>query len=123
MGFMDDLKSRLAAQIAQVASQKNPQLVGLINELMVNRPTAGLPDLVDAFEKQGLAYLMNSWVSSGQNLPITPQQIESVLGSDKIQKFAAGAGISPDQVKQLLAQHLPQIVDQLTPNGRPPATP
>lgn len=120
MGFMDDLKARMADKVAQTLSQKSPEVVGLVNELMVNRPTTGLIDLVDQFEKAGLDHLMKSWVGTGQNLPITPQQLTQVLGDDKLQKFAAGLGADPEKVKQLLAQHLPEVVDKLTPDGRLP---
>lgn len=120
MGFMDDLKARMADRVAQTLSQKSPEVVGLVNDLMGNRPTTGLIDLVDQFEKAGLDHLMKSWVGTGQNLPITPQQVTQVLGDDKLKAFAAGLGADPEKVKQLLAQHLPEVVDQLTPDGRLP---
>lgn len=120
MGFMDDLKARMTARLAETVAQKNPQVAGLVNDLMGNRPTTGLIDLVDQFEKAGLEHLMKSWVGTGQNLPITPQQVTQVLGDDKLSAFAAGLGADPQKVKELLAQHLPQVVDQLTPDGRLP---
>ena len=81
----------------------------------------GLGALVQAFEGQGLGNLVNSWVSTGQNLPISPDQIHKVLGASQVSQFAQQAGIAPDNAGALLAQLLPQVVDKLTPNGQLPA--
>ncbi len=50
----------------------------------------------------------------------TAEQIQSVVGRENIQKFAAKAGIDPDQASAKLAEYLPQVVDKLTPNGEVP---
>jgi uncharacterized protein YidB (DUF937 family) len=67
-----------------------------------------------------LGNIVNSWVGTGQNLPITAQQIQQVLGSNTIKDLAAKAGISTDEVSSHLTQLLPTIVDKLTPNGQIP---
>ena len=59
-------------------------------------------------------------MGTGQNLPITAQQIQQVLGSNTIKDLAAKAGISTDEVSSHLTQLLPTIVDKLTPNGQIP---
>jgi uncharacterized protein YidB (DUF937 family) len=66
--------------------------------------------------------LVSSWVSTGQNLPISADQIQNVLGSEQVKELAAKAGISPDVVSSHLAQLLPMLVDKLTPNGQVPQT-
>jgi len=81
--------------------------------------TNGLSSLLHAFESGGLGHLFQSWVGSGQNLPVSPQQIESVLGSSGLlQRIAQAAGMQPADVAQHLSVVLPQIVDHLTPNGQ-----
>ncbi|MCW2275979.1 DUF937 domain-containing protein [Rhodoblastus acidophilus] len=82
--------------------------------------TAGLDALLNQFRGAGHEQQVNSWVGAGQNQPISPDQINSVLGQGKIAEIAAQAGISPQQMSQLLAQALPTLVDKLTPGGRMP---
>ncbi len=73
------------------------------------------------FNQRGLGDVVSSWVSTGKNLPISPEQIQNVLGSSQIQALAAKAGIDPAKASAAIAQILPQIVDKATPNGQIPA--
>lgn len=81
----------------------------------------GLGGLVQAFSRNGLGDIANSWVSTGQNLPITPDQIHKVLGAQQVSQFAAQAGLAPDAAGSTLAALLPALVDTLTPDGAVPA--
>ena len=63
---------------------------------------------------------MTSWVGTGQNLPISAEQIQNVLGSERVKQFAAKAGISPEVASSKLAELLPAVVDRLTPDGKAP---
>jgi uncharacterized protein YidB (DUF937 family) len=76
--------------------------------------------LAHQYTANGLGDVIHSWISTGQNLPISPEQVQKVLGSDQVQAIAAKAGISPEAAQSGLAQVLPQIVDRLTPNGEVP---
>ncbi|MBS0370846.1 MAG: DUF937 domain-containing protein [Proteobacteria bacterium] len=98
----------------------NPLLAGMMQ--LINDPqTGGLAGLVQAFQNGGLGEIAKSWVSTGQNLPISAEQIQSVLGSSGIlQNLAGQFGLSSEQVSGQLAELLPQIVDKLTPNGALP---
>lgn len=82
--------------------------------------SAGLDGLLNQFRGAGHSETVNSWVGDGANRPISPDQISNVLGQGKIAEIAAQAGISPEQMSQLLAQALPTLVDKLTPGGRLP---
>jgi uncharacterized protein YidB (DUF937 family) len=81
----------------------------------------GLQNVVSQFEKTGLGDTMKSWISLGQNLPITADQIRQVLGSDKVKELAATVGLPADKIAELLAQHLPQAIDKVTPDGKIPS--
>lgn len=98
----------------------SPLLAGIMQ--LVNDPqTGGLAGLVQAFQNGGLGEIAKSWVSTGQNLPISAEQIQSVLGSSGIlQNLASQFGLSSEQVSGQLAELLPQVVDKLTPNGAIP---
>jgi uncharacterized protein YidB (DUF937 family) len=78
----------------------------------------GLAGLVQAFQKNGLGEIVSSWVSTGQNLPITPSQIEQGLDGDLLSQLASRAGLSSGAAGSQLAGLLPDVVDKLTPNGK-----
>lgn len=115
MGLLDGLLGQLGGLFGGGAQQKN--LVNGVLE-MLNRPGAGgLADIVKGFESSGLSELVQSWVSTDKNLPATAQHIEQGLGLEKITALAQSVGLSPDVVKTNLATVLPQLIDQLTPDG------
>jgi uncharacterized protein YidB (DUF937 family) len=80
----------------------------------------GISGLLQQFNSKGLGNIVSSWISTGQNLPITREQLQSGLGEEQIKAIAAKAGISPEAANAGLAQILPQMVDRLTPNGQVP---
>jgi uncharacterized protein YidB (DUF937 family) len=61
-----------------------------------------------------------SWVGTGENQSVTPDQVEQAVGSDTVAKVAEDAGISHDEAKSQMAGALPGIIDKLTPNGKLP---
>jgi len=65
----------------------------------------------------GLIETVGSWMGNGENASIDPSQIGDLLGSDKISEFADKLGISTDSAKQALADALPEVVNQATPEG------
>jgi uncharacterized protein YidB (DUF937 family) len=88
---------------------------------MVNDPAhGGLEGLVRSFQDKGLGGIVDSWVSTGKNLPISPDQIAQGLGSGELSSLASRLGMSQGDVSSKLAQLLPDVVDKLTPNGQVP---
>jgi uncharacterized protein YidB (DUF937 family) len=82
----------------------------------------GIEGVVAEFEKTGLGQQAKSWISTGPNLPITSEQIQQALGSEKVKELAAKFGIPVDKVADLLAQYLPTAIDKATPEGKLPPT-
>ena len=80
----------------------------------------GLGDLIGRFQQGGLGDVISSWISHGQNLPISADQISQVLGHDTLGQLAQQTGLSHGDLAGQLSQMLPQIVDQLTPHGQVP---
>ena len=80
----------------------------------------GLGGLVEMLNKSGLGQQAASWVSNGDNLPISADQIGKVLGSGPLADLAGKFGIDPQQLSGSLAQYLPEVVNQMTPQGRLP---
>jgi uncharacterized protein YidB (DUF937 family) len=88
----------------------------------------GLGSLLEAFTKNGMGQQADSWQSTGQNLPISADQLSQVLGSlggggagglgDILGQLAGKAGVSREDAAGHLSELLPNIVDKLTPNGK-----
>lgn len=116
MGLLDSVVGALAGG----QSGGNNALLETVLQLINNPQTGGLAGLVQSFQQGGLGEIVNSWVSAGANLPISPEQIQRVLGNSSLQGLAAQLGVSPEQASGSLADLLPQVVDQLTPNGQVP---
>ena len=76
-----------------------------------------LSDLVQKFAGGDLAEVVQSWLGEGENAPIEPEQVESVLGEDQVAAFAEKLGISHESARQALADALPEVVDKATPAG------
>lgn len=81
----------------------------------------GLGALVSKLQQGGLGDVVNSWVSTGQNLPVSGQQLHAALGSDTLGPLARQLGLGEGDLAGGLAGLLPQVVDGLTPNGHLPS--
>ena len=80
----------------------------------------GLGGLVEQFARHGMGDVAKSWVGTGQNLPISPDQLGQVLGGDTIGKMAGQLGMNQGDLLGQLSHMLPQVVDKLTPQGQIP---
>jgi uncharacterized protein YidB (DUF937 family) len=115
MGLLDDI----AGQVLGSAKQGGQSaLINAVVGMLGNQGAGGLTGLVEQFAGKGLGDIINSWVGTGTNLPVTPEQIQHGLGSNTINQISQQAGLTPAQVTSHLSELLPQIVDKLTPNGK-----
>ncbi|MBS0417453.1 MAG: DUF937 domain-containing protein [Proteobacteria bacterium] len=94
-------------------------LISEVISMLQNRP-GGLGGLLQSFQQGGLGHIFQSWIATGQNLPVSPDQLQGALGSDWIAKIAQATGLPANEVSQHLSSLLPQVVDHLTPNGQMP---
>jgi uncharacterized protein YidB (DUF937 family) len=117
MGLLDDLVSELGGSLEGNAGAHQDLLQGVMG-MFAN--SGGLAGLASAFQRGGLGHLVSSWISTGQNLPVSAAQITQVLGSQKVSELAAKVGLSPQAAGASLAQLLPALVDRMTPNGQIP---
>jgi len=116
MGLLDEMENK--AVTSMLGNSSNPLATSLLQ--MINHQPGGLSGLAQSFHEKGFGGIMSSWVGTGQNLPITADQIQHVLGSEQVKELAAKAGISPDLASSSLATMLPSLIDKLTPNGQMP---
>ena len=77
----------------------------------------GLASLINKFQASGLGGKMNSWIGKGDNLPMTEDEVKSVVGPDQVSAVASELGVSSDEATKKIAGLLPTIIDRLTPDG------
>lgn len=82
--------------------------------------SGGLSDLVKQLQQNGFGEQANSWVGTGENKQINPNDLAKALGADELDELTHQTGMSRDQLLEGLSQYLPQVVDSMTPNGRLP---
>jgi uncharacterized protein YidB (DUF937 family) len=116
MSLLDQVVGALAG--GETGNSGN--LLQAVLQLVTNPQTGGLEGIIRSFQQGGLGELVNSWVANGQNLPVSGEQIEHVLGGSALHDLAAQLGVSPQQASGSLADVLPQLIDRMTPNGEVP---
>jgi uncharacterized protein YidB (DUF937 family) len=125
MGLLDSIVGQVSGALAGAApgaGPVHPGLLEVVTAMLSNSQangTSGLQGLVQQFEQQGLGHLVQSWIGTGENLAITPDQVQAVLGEPHIQAVARQLGLSTADVTNQLAGLLPHAVDAATPGGSP----
>lgn len=115
MGLLDGLAGQVLGQMTGGGQGQGNQLMQLALALIQN---GGLSQLLGKFQQAGLADQAASWVGTGQNMPISADQLKAALGSGTIADIAGKLGMSQGEAAGGLANMLPQLVDQLTPRGQ-----
>jgi len=118
MGLLDELAGGLAGKSFSGGDRNKlfESIMGLVN----NPHSGGLSGLVQMFKDKGLGDTISSWISTGENLPVSADQIKHVLGADQIQQISKGVGVSQEEISKGLAGLLPEVIDKLTPEGKVP---
>ena len=91
------------------------EIASVVNKLIADQ--GGVAGLVSKFEAGGLGDTVKSWVGTGPNLPVSPDQVHQALGGDLMQQLASKTGLSTQDLAHKLSQFLPDVVDKLTPGG------
>ena len=120
MGLLDQIGGAVGGALGQgkgggIAAVLLPQLIA-----MLSKPGA-LGNLTSAFQGAGLGNVLQSWLGTGQNLPISGDQVKQVLGSGTVADLAKSAGIGESETSNALAGLLPQVIDKLSPGGSMPS--
>jgi uncharacterized protein YidB (DUF937 family) len=87
-----------------------------LDQLASHLGNGGLEGIVAKFQQGGMTEIVQSWIGTGGNLPISSEQITAVLGSEQVQSLTHALGIDSSQ----LAHALPGLIDHLTPGGQLP---
>jgi uncharacterized protein YidB (DUF937 family) len=112
MGLLGDALNR-------VPDSSGVQVVALVTGMLSDQKTGGLNGLMQKFKAAGLGEVFESWMGTGDNVLISADQITSVFGAPQIAEMAAKVGLSPDVLSGKLADALPHVVNEMTPDGMP----
>ena len=87
MGLLDALAREFLPKLFEGARANPSPLVNIITSLLTNPQTGGLGGLVESFKGQGMEDIINSWIGTGKNMPISPSEIMKALGNDRLRGF------------------------------------
>jgi len=119
MGLFDEVMA-VTGLAGSPQAEQHAGALGAIMEYVNSPQVGGISGLQKMFEEKGLGGIMSSWVGSGENRPISAEQLQSVLHSGALQQVAEKAGIDPSQLTSMMSTLLPHVVDKLTPDGQAP---
>jgi len=119
MGLLDDVMA-MAGMGGGAQSQQHVGALGMLLNYINSPQVGGISGLQQMFQQKGLGNVVASWIGTGQNLPISADQLQGVLHGDALQNIAAKTGMDAGQLTSILSQMLPHAVDKLTPNGQVP---
>ncbi len=127
MGLLDSILGSVLGGSGRSQSSGQAALINAVIQMVANKAggsaSGGLGGLIGALTQGGLGNVASSWVSTGQNLPVSAEQLQSALGSGgggMLAQLAQQAGLSNGETADQLSQILPGLVDQLTPDGQIP---
>jgi uncharacterized protein YidB (DUF937 family) len=86
--------------------------------LMMLQKNGGLDGVLGKFRQAGMGAQADSWVSNGQNMNLSPDQLQQIFGSGSINDIASQLGMSQNQTGSAMSQMLPELINQLTPQGQ-----
>jgi uncharacterized protein YidB (DUF937 family) len=112
MSLLQDLLGKV---VSRIATSKQAQSV--MGELLKK---VTLSALSERFTKAGLEKVFASWLSQGNNLPLNKDDVRKLVGEEHIQALASEHNVSDEEIEKMIADHLPDLVDQLSPDGTLP---
>ncbi|QRN41245.1 MAG: DUF937 domain-containing protein [Neisseriaceae bacterium] len=134
MSLIDDIKKIAGSAIAgntdqligsfikeRLESGNMKQIITIMTELIGEQGSiGGFEALIKKFDTANLGELIQSWIGSGKNMPLTMEQVQSVFGVDWIQTLSDKVGMSSTILTGLISQFLPLVVDEATREGNVP---
>jgi uncharacterized protein YidB (DUF937 family) len=109
------LFDKLGGILGEVTAAAAP---ALISSVLSKTNMGDLQGLVSKLQAGGLGAQVQSWLGNGSNMPVSAEQLQAALGDEHIKQLAEKFGVPADKVLSLLSEHLPQTVDQASPNGK-----
>lgn len=117
------LQSILGSLLGGGSQQQGGQQQGGLGGLLGGGLGGGLGGLLSRFQQNGMGDLAQSWVGTGPNRPVSPDQLQQVFGEQQVDQWAQQSNIPKHDLLSQLSQYLPGAVDKMTPDGHVPADP
>jgi uncharacterized protein YidB (DUF937 family) len=137
MGLLDDLignvfgaasgrnqrQDPLSSVLAGLAGGSQGQGGNLLLQLALSllQQNGGLEGVLGRFRQGGLGQQADSWVSNGENMNISANELQQIFGSSTLRDLASQLGMPEEQAGSTMAQVLPELINHLTPQGQVPA--
>ena len=119
MSMFDDLLAELNTRFS-LGDKAGPLLTSLLS-LMTGNGQGGIGGFIDRLRQGGLSQQVASWIGTGPNAAVAPDQLAQAMGPDTVDRIASSAGVPPATGRSVLAFLVPKVVDLLTPGGNVPA--
>ena len=120
MGLLDRAIEMLGDNHLPMMDSRTRLLQAALSLLANNGQLGGLHGLVERFQEAGLGNAIGSWIGTGQNIPITGNQMQQALGEGQLQQISEEASLSQKETADRLSDMLPDLIDKLTPGGHIP---
>ena len=121
-GGLGDILGGLAGGSGRSSGGAAGGLGGLLGSLLPvlggMLANGGLQKVLSGFQANGLSSQANSWVGTGENAPISGDDVKKVVSADELSQIAAKLGVSEDEAADAVAQVLPTVVDKVSPEGQ-----
>ena len=106
--------------VTRALSKRQDDKVGSGEDAAPASPESGLGSLIEKFRQGGLEDLIKSWIGTGPNKQIAPNQLQQALGPDTVAHLERETGMPRDDLLTQLSRLLPDVIDKLTPDGKLP---
>ena len=113
-------KAKIGGLIMSVLLGGNKQGAMSSDGAAAGGSSSPLGGLMEQFKNKGMGDIVKSWVGSGENQQITPEQVKEGIGHDKLNEMAQKSGLSVSDLASKLSKYLPGVIDKLTPSGKLP---
>jgi uncharacterized protein YidB (DUF937 family) len=120
MGMLEDMMGKMGGQAPGAGAGAGGGQGALVQAVLGMLAGGGLQSILQGFNSNGLGQILQSWIGTGANQPVTPDQVRQSLGEERISQLAQQTGMEQSTVASQLSQLLPGLVDKLTPNGQLP---
>jgi uncharacterized protein YidB (DUF937 family) len=118
MALMDSIMNLLKGVLGgQQGAESGDMMSNLVQQIIENGFPGGAGGLLQQLQQAGLGEQVQSWLSNGPNMPVSPDQIHDALGG-QIGQLAQQFGVPPDVISQAMSQFLPGLIDRMSQNGR-----
>jgi uncharacterized protein YidB (DUF937 family) len=120
MGIFDKIESAVGSSGGEGNMNQQQHESLMQHAMQMFGSNQALSGLLGNAQSHGLGGIVQSWISKGENQPIQPNQVENLVGQERLQQLASRAGIPSSIAGIVLSRILPTVVDRLTPQGHIP---